>query len=537
MLRARTLAGWATRSSISCNYESYRPVDLGNHTLQGGRHDNDFEDFRQISIYPITDEFLSVERPFYRRAKEVFETDLPQRCATQLDNIYRLTREDFLGELRNDWQNVQVRKKGKRAALTLGNLRPRFLDLGDANRRKKCSLAIGCSSGLERLEEMRPEKRKAWLKDNKDFLRHHAFGALYQGQEILGFAFVNRDIDILLPSPPVIILQFTDVKAFEKALVALKTSSNVMFTLVDTPVFAFEPVLNRLKDLTELPLQANLLDPAGLHHNIDPSINLDSFTELQIADTGVVTVTIQSESFKKVFRLDQTQVHCLTNALTSKSSIIQGPPGTGKSFIGALATYFLLNYTRRKVLVVTFTNHALDQFIEDLSDLGIENKDIVRLGSKSTSKTESLLLSAHRSGYHRSRESWAVIDFLKASATGQCDALKGAFGEYLSSQPSFPEIQEYLEFSEDTLRFFEAFVVPTEDAGFKRVGKTGKEVKDDYLYSNWRAGLGPGIFQQVALRFHEAVWRIKPPERTKLIEKWLSAILRDKVQRVKELAR
>lgn len=68
----------------------------------GGRHDNDFEDFRQIFIYPTTDEFLSVERPFYRRAKEVFDTDLSQRCASQLDNIYRLTREDFLGELRND---------------------------------------------------------------------------------------------------------------------------------------------------------------------------------------------------------------------------------------------------------------------------------------------------------------------------------------------------------------------------------------------------------------------------------------------------
>lgn len=171
---------------------------------------------------------------------------------------------------------------------------------------------------------------------------------------------MNRDVDALLSYPPVIILQFTDGKAFERALLALKNSSNVKFTLVDTPVFAFEPVLNRLKDLTELPLQANLLDPAGLENNIDPFIDLDSFTELQIADTGVATVAIQSESSKKVFRLDQTQVHCLTNALTSKSSIIQGPPGTGKSFIEALATYFLLKYTMRKVLVIAFTNHALD---------------------------------------------------------------------------------------------------------------------------------------------------------------------------------
>lgn len=35
----------------------------------GGRHDNDFVDFRKVAVYPTTDEFLSNERPFYRRAK------------------------------------------------------------------------------------------------------------------------------------------------------------------------------------------------------------------------------------------------------------------------------------------------------------------------------------------------------------------------------------------------------------------------------------------------------------------------------------
>lgn len=34
----------------------------------GGRHDNDHVDYRKITIYPTTDELLSTERPFYRRA-------------------------------------------------------------------------------------------------------------------------------------------------------------------------------------------------------------------------------------------------------------------------------------------------------------------------------------------------------------------------------------------------------------------------------------------------------------------------------------
>lgn len=502
----------------------------------GGRHDNDFADIRQISVYPTADEFVSVERPFYRRAKEVFETDLARRCATHLDNIYRLTREDFLGELRSDWQNAQVRKTGNRTALTLGGLRPAFLDLGNANRRKQCSLAIICSTGLERLNNMRPDKRKPWLNDNKNFLRHRSFGALYQGQEIFGFAFVHRDVDALLSSPPVVFLQFTDNNALAKALMAVKTSSNVMFTLVDTPVFAYEPVLDRLKNMTELPLQANLLNPAAIDNNVDPHIDLGSFTELEIHDTGKATVTIRSGSSKKTFHLDQTQADCLTSALTSKSSVVQGPPGTGKSFIGALVTYFLLKYTTRKVLVITYTNHALDQFIEDLFELGIQGEDIVRLGSKSTPKTSSLLLSAQRAEHRRSRESWSVIDRLKQDATEHSETLKESFEEYKHSQPSFSEIQEYLEFSEDSFKYYEAFVIPTEDNHFTKVGKAGKKVAQDYLYVNWRAGRGPGMFKQYALRHHRDIWGIQPPQRTKLIETWFLAILQGKVQRVKELA-
>lgn len=505
----------------------------------GGRHDNDFEDFRQISIYPTTDEFLSVERPFYLQAKEVFETDLSRRSATYLDNMFRLTREDFLGELRSDWQNAQALRRGQKTALTLGCLRPVSLDVGDETRRKKCSLAVSCSRGLERMLKIRPGKRRAWLNDNKNFLRHRAFGALYQGREIFGFAFIHRDIDALLLPTPVIILQFTDGTALEKSLVALKMSEGIMFTVVNTPVFAYEPILNRLKNMVELPLQAQLLDPAGIKDNVAPEIDLEPFLKLRAGGNDKATIAIQlpHRSSRKSFRLDQTQVQSLINALTCKTSVIQGPPGTGKSFIGALVTYFLLKHTERKILVITLKNHALDQFIEDLTDLGIQDETIVRLGSKSTSRTSSLLLSAQRSGFRRTPESWAVIERLKVNAEEQCSALKTAFEEYLYLKPSFTEIQEHLEFSEDGLKFFEAFLVPTEDDGWKRVGRAGGMVGQDYLFSEWSAGRGPGIFEQSALSDHKDVWCIEPFQRAKLVEKWRSAICQDKVQRVTELAR
>lgn len=394
-------------------------VRPGNSYAPGGRHDNDFEDFRRILVYPTTDEFICTDRPFYRRAKEVFETDLSERTAVHLDNTYRLLREDILSELRNDWQNAQVRNRGKRSALTLRQLQLIGLHLGDERYRKKCSLAISCGTGLARLEKINPAVRRQWLNDNKNFLRHQAFGALYQGQEIFGFAFVERDLDSLLSSPPVVILQFTDDSAFKKALVAFQTADDISFTLVDAPVFAYEPVLKRLKDMKELPLQDKLLHPAGAADDFVPVPHIQVLAHGLAREERSLGIKIRGNATNKEFELDYSQQQSLKSALASKVSVIQGPPGTGKSFLGALATHFIMKYTEAKILVITYTNHALDQFLEDLMDLGIDGDKMVRLGSKSTTRTSPLLLFNRKSTYRRSPESWAMIDSLKEVAESE----------------------------------------------------------------------------------------------------------------------
>lgn len=291
----------------------------------GGRHDNDFMDFRKVAVYPTTDEFLSNERPFYRRAREVFEVDMAERAAIHLDNTYRLTREDLLGELKSDWQIAQGRKSGKRSALTLRKLGPAFLDLGHDKSRKKCSLALRCFSGLEELDKKQGGARKKWLEDNKSYLRHQSFGALYRGQEIIGFAFVDREIDGLLEFPPVVILQFTDHNALRKALSALKTTQNIMFTLVDTPVFAYEPVLERLKDMKEFPLQEQLLDVSNATNDYVPQASIQKLIESLVSRSA--DVSIKNGHVNKTFRLDYSQRLSLINALSRKVSVVQGPPG------------------------------------------------------------------------------------------------------------------------------------------------------------------------------------------------------------------
>lgn len=162
---------------------------------------------------------------------------------------------------------------------------------------------------------------------------------------------------------------------------------------------------------------------------------------------------------------------------------------------------------------------------------------MVRLGSKSTPRTASLLLSKQNSGYRRAKDAWAVIDSLKSDAAMKSLELREAFTSYVQAYPTFHDIQDHLEFSEEDSDFFEAFLVPSDNDGYKKVGKKGKAIAEDYLYDRWKKGQGPGIFSHHALKNHQNVWNIEPPLRAKYIEKWFSTILQEKAERVQELAR
>ena len=88
--------------------------------------------------------------------------------------------------------------------------------------------------------------------------------------------------------------------------------------------------------------------------------------------------------------LDAAQALALASTLQRKIGLIQGPPGTGKSFTGvALIKVLLANKAkvRRRlgpIVCVCYTNHALDQLLEDLLDNGITSQ-IIRIDSQSKS--------------------------------------------------------------------------------------------------------------------------------------------------------
>ncbi|XP_021369417.1 NFX1-type zinc finger-containing protein 1-like [Mizuhopecten yessoensis] len=123
--------------------------------------------------------------------------------------------------------------------------------------------------------------------------------------------------------------------------------------------------------------------------------------------------------------LDQSQLEAFHAALTQELVLIQGPPGTGKTHVGLKIAKTLLhnkstwetpetknNRIRDKrkcpMLVVCFTNHALDQFMEGIvnfldpkAKLSWRN-DIVRVGGRSdNAAVEQFSLKNRRRSFGR----------------------------------------------------------------------------------------------------------------------------------------
>jgi hypothetical protein len=291
----------------------------------GGRHDNDFADFRKIKILPTPDEFASTDRPFYRRSDAVGSMELDQRGLLHLDNQFRLLREDLVGELRNDYQIAIGAKKGRRRIVLTG-LEFVGVDCGTETRRKHCSIKLRCNKDIPQMQGMtKPEIRKKYVIDNKNMLKHQSLGCLVTNGSLVAFASVDRDEDGLAQAPPILVLRIADDSSLRKLLTASKFSADLRFVQVDTAVFAYEPILNCLQSMTETPLLAQLLDLTPDSHEVSSQVRPTSIVhkisencEHDLRDVVGTTKSVE---------LDKAQAESLLAGLSKRVSLIQGPPG------------------------------------------------------------------------------------------------------------------------------------------------------------------------------------------------------------------
>lgn len=498
----------------------------------GGRHDNDFAQIHKIKLLPTPDEFASSDRPFYRRADSIASVPPETRGLTHVDNQFRLLREDLLGELRNDFQIASGQKKGRRK-IVLENLRYAGINCGPDNKRKTCSLRLLCPDDVPQLRNVKAIDRKNYLAKNKNVLKHQSLGCLISNGNILAFATVDRDEELLAKQPAIVTLQVADASSFGKVLMACKLAEDLCFVQVDTAIFAYEPILKRLQSMTELPLEDQLLNltssSAEAVSDIQPTKIINAIRDQWEEDLQDIIKSSQS------IKLDQAQADSLLTGLQKRVSLIQGPPGTGKSFIGALIAKILHDHSKETILILTYTNHALDQFLEDIKQAGIPASSIVRLGSKSNDNNRALTLRQQPNDYKMTAQTWTIIQDQKMEAESYHDALNKRMSSFASMRLGEQTILEFLEFSDDS-EYFDAFTVPESDDGMTVMGRNNKAVDECYLIERWVKGEDAGVFGNDAMQAYSHVWNISRQNRVELYAQWSKEILEERITEISALA-
>ncbi|KAH0828788.1 P-loop containing nucleoside triphosphate hydrolase protein [Lanmaoa asiatica] len=453
----------------------------------GGRHDNDFSN----PPYVLDDPEAS-----------------NSRVADYLDNTFRMLREDMIYDMREELQIALKKKPGRHRSLHINGLSMVDVYTGSQDRGSRWGLVLQCHHDFPQLHALKDfDDRKKFLSDDPvgfKILRNQSLACLIADEEIISFATVLRVGDLLAQKPPAIVLQLEGEASTSKALLRLSAAKHVRLLQIDTALFAYEPVLKALKNMQ---LVDQIVQPLSLY----PSMNLQS----------ILTMS-------KSVKLDRSQADSLLAGLRQRVALIQGPPGTGKSFIGALLAKAIHDYTSQTILVVCYTNHALDQFLEDLIGIGITADSIVRIGGRASASVQHLSLqSQERVKHPRSKAEWTLVEQAKSRSDFLVGRLQSSFRALAKADKaiSFDDILTHIEFEDFT--FWDAFQVPSAPDGSQIVGKKGKPIQQDYLIWQWSNGWDAGILKNhPKVRDAEMIWNMDPPSRQALLAKWKGEIIK-----------
>ncbi|XP_043566132.1 NFX1-type zinc finger-containing protein 1 isoform X1 [Chiloscyllium plagiosum] len=360
------------------------------------------DNYRAMTIYPTYNEVHLEERPFLRPN---LITERYASTEVYLDTHFRLLREDFVRPLREGILDLLQNYDDK------GLRRRKFDDIRVYfNTRIIVPLCTSTGVGYKVQFDTMPLKFVRW-QNSKRLLYGSLVCMSKDNFETLLFATVsNRDPAELKDG--IVHLSF-NVRS-RHLLAEIEPSD--CFLMVETTAYfeAYRHVLEGLQEIQgeDVPFQKYIVEcdteiqvPRYLNFNDcydfsalmnakpqDPEENPDQIFEHLQRNTNINVLNPASWPTKEELNLDESQMRALQMALTKELAIIQGPPGTGKTYVGLKIVQALLNnepvwqqYLRKfPVLVVCYTNHALDQFLEGI--YGFLHTGLVRVGGRSNSE-------------------------------------------------------------------------------------------------------------------------------------------------------
>lgn len=344
----------------------------------GGRHNNDYLNFRDVLIVPTLEELTCNTPPWLPLANctNAMFQDLNTRL---LDKNFRLLREDAI---------ISMKESLKSQLNVWKNARVIDIEVGDDKRQSPLSFVVQMN---------KPSTRKIdW--ERSRCLPVGGIVALCNTDKVLKIGTITkRDCSqkkewLLADGGPKIAVLFDEEDSFDSSLneAGLNIFSNFStstkeYDLIELSrsFFSYKPILGALQNMSSVPFPNELIeccvgkDPTHL----PLAVKLPGTTDFNNCIVNLAAFDL--DSITSQTSLDTSQARALHHALTSRVALIQGPPGTGKTFIGALLARIIRQNSNERILCVCYTNHALDQFLEHLYESG--EREMVRVGGRSKS--------------------------------------------------------------------------------------------------------------------------------------------------------
>lgn len=340
------------------------------------------ENFRNIPIIPTSEELESNTKPFLRKNKINGKYDSVEEY---LDTQFRLLREDFIGPLRDaihEYKSEKDKKKKKK------------IDNIYIYNNVHISAVTISMDGI--LYDLKFDIIKLNWKESKRLIYGSLVCLSSDNFKTIYFATVaERNLKLLGKGK-------IQVKFLSKPL-----AFDATFVMIETVAFfeAYKHVLQGMQQLssTTLPFQEYIVYgqkevklPKYLTQDTDITIDLtclESETQSLITNNKKILLNPHDNKWPSAEELGLNEAQCsaLCKALTKEVSLTQGPPGTGKTFLGLKIIKVLCRNShiwqskgKSPILIVCYTNHALDQFLEGVAKF--LSCGIVRVGGRSKSE-------------------------------------------------------------------------------------------------------------------------------------------------------
>ena len=343
-------------------------------------------DFRDMPICPETKEITTQERPFLRKNISKGRYDNAEHY---LDVQFRLLREDFLEPLREGIREIILNIPRHQRKQLMKNYRSVEI-VGKEFTWSGITHQVQIDvSGLD---------TSRWAHSKR--LLYGSFLCLSKDNfKTMLFATVcDRD-------PMKVKKGRIDVRFIENQDVFGIERRHCVYQMVESPAYfeAYRYVLKGLQELDEttLPFKKYLVECSG---EVDPPEYLrrdeseepvyydlgEALHMLHLSNTTSTVPVLKPEAWPSVegLPLNKSQLEALKTAITTEFSVIQGPPGTGKTYVGAKIVRCLLDNRRAwdpglasPMLMVCYTNHALDQFLEKVLEF-LPSRKIIRVGGR-----------------------------------------------------------------------------------------------------------------------------------------------------------